>query len=241
MQRIILWNMDTNRIHTTSEGHISMVTDIIELQDGRICSCSQDNTIKVWSIDTGDCELTIIFTDMVLFVIQLMDGRLCSSSIDRSIRLWNTDTGVCELVIVMEHPVLKVVQIYDGRIFNGQQIFNLATGVCELRLNVSSNRIFKLSGGKIIFYEDSAFRVWNSVTGVWGSTFHGHEIFDMVSLLDGRLCTISNDGSLMIWNIESGVCDVNVQVNSNGLFKALQLLDGRILVEDNKNKYYYIG
>jgi BTB/POZ domain len=62
MLRIVVWNMDTNRIESTIEGHIYLVSAIIELLDGRVCSCSQDKTIKVWSIDTGDCELTIMCT-----------------------------------------------------------------------------------------------------------------------------------------------------------------------------------
>jgi hypothetical protein len=35
----------------------------------------------------------------------------------------------------------------------------------------------------------------------------------MILLLDGKLCSISNDGSVKIWSIETGVCDLTVQVS----------------------------
>jgi WD40 repeat protein len=169
-----------------------------------------------------------------------MDGRLCSNSFDGAISLWNTETGVCEQSVVMEPLVLRLVQLSDGRICTGQQIFNLTTGVCELRLNTNSHHILKLNDDRIIFGYNRKIRVWNSITGVWGETFQGHDIWDMVLLFDGRLCSVSKDGSLAIWNIETGVCDVNIQVNSKGLFKALQLHDGRILVSDNEIEFYII-
>lgn len=32
---------------------------VIQPQDGRLCSCSCDRTIKLWGIDRGLCELTL--------------------------------------------------------------------------------------------------------------------------------------------------------------------------------------
>ena len=34
---------------------------VVQLADGRLCSCSADKTIKLWSAVTGQCEDT--FTD----------------------------------------------------------------------------------------------------------------------------------------------------------------------------------
>jgi WD40 repeat protein len=78
------------------KGHTRLISDIIQLEDDRICSCSDDKTIKIWSIESGQCELTLKgHTSFVLCVMQLIDRRLCSYSYDNSVRLWNKNNGVC--------------------------------------------------------------------------------------------------------------------------------------------------
>jgi BTB/POZ domain len=58
---LIIYNMDTDIIETTMKGHTGIVRSIIRLDDGRICSCSNDdNTIKLWSIESGQCEMTML-------------------------------------------------------------------------------------------------------------------------------------------------------------------------------------
>jgi hypothetical protein len=48
-------------------------------------------------------------------------------------------------------------------------------------------------------------------------------------LLDGRICSVSGDGSLKIWNLEVGVCELSIDARSD-LFKVIQLHDGRLVV-----------
>jgi WD40 repeat protein len=88
--------MDTNIVETTLQGHTYYINSIIQLEDGRLCSCSYDNTIKLWNIDCGQCVLTINgHTSFVYCVIQLIDGRLCSGSRDKTINIWSKDSGAC--------------------------------------------------------------------------------------------------------------------------------------------------
>jgi WD40 repeat protein len=47
---IVVYNLDTNRIDMTLKGHTQHISAIIQLEDGRLCSCSYDYTIKVWSL-----------------------------------------------------------------------------------------------------------------------------------------------------------------------------------------------
>jgi hypothetical protein len=58
-------------------------------------------------------------------------------------------------------------------------------------------------------------------------------------LLDGRLCSVSGDGSVKIWNIEAGVCDQTAYISAH-LYKVIQLHDGRLLVSDQSRGLAYI-
>ena len=73
-------------------------------------------------------------------------------------------------------------------------------------------------------------------------TLEGHTdwVRDMVLLSDGRICSVSTDGSAKIWNIESGACELTVQV-CRGLCKVIQLHDGRLVVSNYNNVLYIIG
>jgi WD40 repeat protein len=74
------------------EGHAKGVTSVIQLKDGRIVSCSSDETLRLWNLDGTNS--TVEFnghTDDVNKVIQLMDGRIVSCSDDKTMRVWGFD------------------------------------------------------------------------------------------------------------------------------------------------------
>jgi WD40 repeat protein len=90
----------------TFEEHYSEIYSIIQLEDGRLCSCACDWTIKLWNIESGQCEQTIYgHTHEVTCAIQLMDGRLCSGSCDSTIKVWSKDNEECKLTISTQYAV----------------------------------------------------------------------------------------------------------------------------------------
>jgi WD40 repeat protein len=249
---ICIYNIDTNIVEKSMQGHSDTIRGIIQLEDGRICSYSIDKTIRLWNIESGQCELTIHgHTDFVNCVTQLMDGRLCSGSWDRTIKIWNIDTGACELTIDTGICTVSIAQLRDGRICNVEtnriiNIWNIATGVCEMTLDehteilcaiivIDELRICSCS-------DDKKIKVWNISTGACERTLKGHTntVTDMVLLLDGRICSVSYDGSAKIWNMDTGVCDLTVKVSAR-LHKIVQLHDGRLVLASDVSLAYIIG
>jgi BTB/POZ domain/WD domain, G-beta repeat len=99
-------------------GYGNPIAAVIAIDESRICSCSADQTMKIWKVATGVCERTLEghagrVRDMVL----LLDGSLCSTSEDGSVKIWNVETGVCEASIQVNTTGLDhVVQLHDGRL-----------------------------------------------------------------------------------------------------------------------------
>jgi WD domain, G-beta repeat/BTB/POZ domain len=257
---IKIWNMDTNIMERSLEGHTSDITCIIHLRDGRICSSSQDKSIKIWNTESGVCELTCIgHTDMATCVIQLIDGRLCSSSKDSTIQIWRSDTGVCELRINTGYRFC-IVQLRDGRICSGDSlgnmnIWNITTGLCEMALDghftavtaivvIDELRVCSCSMVETV-------NVWNVSSGVCERALEPLEgvlrglhdyVADMVLLFDGRLCGVLNNKSMQIWNVERGVCELRVTVTSSlSLERVIQLHDGRLVISDSSGLLYIAG
>jgi WD40 repeat protein len=63
------------------KGHKETVSSFIQLEDGRIYSCSDDKTIRRWNIESSQSEITIHgHTSRLCCITQWMDGRLCRNS-----------------------------------------------------------------------------------------------------------------------------------------------------------------
>jgi WD40 repeat protein len=86
--------------------------------DGRrILSASDDNTIKEWSAETGECIWTYEgYSISVESAVYSADGRkILSGSWDGTIKEWSVETGECIRTYKDAGSVESVVYSHDGR------------------------------------------------------------------------------------------------------------------------------
>jgi WD40 repeat protein len=250
---ILVFNMDRSVMETRLKGHTSHITGIIRLDDGRICSCSWDKSIKLSNIESCQCELTIEgHTSYVYCIIQLIDGRLCSGSDDATIKIWNKDTGVCLLIIEVESTPYCLVQLKDGRICSGVskwtiKIWNISTGVCEMTivgLRYSTSSIVVIDDSRICACTGKEIKIWNINSGICERTLEGHKdhINRILLLEDGRICSVGLEPIVKLWNIETGVCELSVAIDTpHHLDRVVQLHDGRLVVSDYSQTIFIVG
>jgi WD40 repeat protein len=171
----------------TITGHSSWVTSVAISPDGQtLASSSEDKTIKLWNLRTGELLHTLTgHSDKVTSVAISSDGQtLASGSLDKTIKLWNLNTG---------------------------QLLGTFTGHSELITSVAispdSQTLASSSG-------DDTVKIWDLNTGKLRSSLsHESPIFGAESSAvlrvafsrDGKiLASASNDKTIKIWDWRSG-------------------------------------
>ncbi|HEV7406293.1 MAG TPA: serine/threonine-protein kinase [Chthoniobacteraceae bacterium] len=184
---------------------------------------SEDKTLRLWELATGDCLRTLEgHEECVNSVAISLEGRLgLSGSEDKTLRLWELATGKC-LRTFEGHTssVLSVACSADGRCaLSGSldrtlRLWELATGEClrtfeghtECVRSVacSADGRWALSGSG-----DKTLRLWELATGKCVRTFEGHgeNVTSVAFSPDGRWAISGSwDHTMRVWELGSGKC-----------------------------------
>ena len=82
--------------HAALEGQSACVRCLLELDGGLLASGSHDWNVKVWTVSTGECLVTMEGHEGEVFSLTVLgDGRLASGSHDATIKLWELTTSAC--------------------------------------------------------------------------------------------------------------------------------------------------
>ena len=107
---IFVWDAHTFQLVRELAGHSHAVFSVNFNHSGTlILSCSADRTLRLWSVDTGDClGLFEGRTDQVISAQFLSDDRIISGSNDGSVVVWSKETARCERSFTASDPFLSV-------------------------------------------------------------------------------------------------------------------------------------
>ena len=247
----VLWNdVAKNPVVTTLNGecvmtltgHSDAVVGLVQLTDGRLCSCSEDCSIMLWDLSTeGTNVMTLTgHTGIVHCVIHLTGLLLCSCSDDWLIKVWDLRTGTCVRTLTGHTGgVWSIIQMSDLRLCSGSadhsiMIWNMGTDTCDAVLNGHSGPVFcviQLVDDRLCSCSmDKTIMIWDVRTGTCVMTLTGHQQFvrTVVQLSDGRLCSGSLDKSIMIWDLISGSCIMTLNGHTELVKSVIELSDGRI-------------
>jgi len=177
----------------TLDGHSKGVNGVaITPDDRRAVSASDDNTLKVWNLDTGLQLQTLLgHSNSVQSVAISLDGRRAvSASWDRTLKVWDLETGI-ELFTLQGH----------------------SSYVSHVVITPESRRAVSGSG-------DGTIKVWDLETGVLLITLIGHtQLVTTVAITpDGRgIVSGSLDRTIRIWDLETGQERRQLQISHSGL------------------------
>ena len=155
--------------------------------DGRfVVSGSEDNTVRIWDADTGECIKTLEgHTSSVNDVSFSPNNQyVVSGSYDKTVRIWDVESGDC----------IKTLEGHTGGV-NG--------------VSFSPNNQYVVSGSN-----DKTARIWNVDTGECIKVLEGHKGNGISAAFssDGEYVLSESSGyngsdnTKRIWNVSTGEC-----------------------------------
>ena len=213
------------------EGHTDRVYSVIFSPDGtRLASASQDATIRLWDVATGQ-EVRRLEQGDVFWVnslafsldgIQLVSGGASQSSAGTSgkIRLWDVATG--QMVRSFGGSISGVgslafspdgTQLASGLYDDTIRLWDVVTGQ-EVRRFTGHTRgassiVFSSDGSHLVSgASDSSIRMWDAATGQQTDRLsHGYPVLSMALSNDGRLIASAGGTVLRLWDATATVLE----------------------------------
>ncbi|PFX34916.1 F-box/WD repeat-containing protein 7-like [Stylophora pistillata] len=208
----------------TFEGHTQGIS-CVQFDDTRIASGSYDKTIRVWDIQSGECDvvLTLAGHSGTVRCLNLNGNRLVSGSVDRSIKVWDLSfksywSGAsCKVTMVGHMHTVRCLQVDDEKVVSGSydktlKVWDIRTGNCQLTLRGHNAAVLcvQFDDRKIVSGSyDKTIKVWSLTEGSCLMTLTGHHdavtclnlTFDSRKVISGSL-----DHNLKFWDLLTGKC-----------------------------------
>jgi WD40 repeat protein len=209
------------------KGHKEEVFGVVITPDGtKIVSGSEDETIKVWDLESYKCSATFKIPSAVWGVAVTPDGKItvcgCGSH-DNTLRVVDLQNGECFstlkghtksigpwAVAVMPDGKRAVSGSHDGTI----KVWNISSERCIKTIKGHNCEIIGIAltsnGNRVISSStDSTMKLWDLESLQCLATFEGHTstVNGVAVTPDGeRVVSGSYDRTLKVWDLKSGNC-----------------------------------
>ena len=257
---VYLWNVTSNQLLATFEGHSGGVWAVAFSPDGTtLASAGNDTVVRLWNVQSGECLQVLAGHTGRIWSLSFSANRqwLASGSDDQTVRVWNLQ-GDCLHVLKghtknvysvhfsPNHPTLA-----SGSNDSSIRIWDVETGNCLTVLQGHSSGVrcvrYSPDGQRLASGDlDGCIQLWNypfnSKTHSPNLEFkllrgHTNWVRNIVfSPEGGTLVSGSDDGTLRLWNLQDGHC-TNILGEHTGSALAIAIsTDGQALISANQDR-----
>ena len=154
--------------------------------DGKIVSGSYDGTIKIWACNPATHEYTLFKTlntaNKITCLCIAQDGKIVSGSYEGTINIWNYPEYTLSRIINAHNKYITCVCITpDGKIVSKE--------TCAPTIK--------------IWTYDSENQQYTSQTPCIQDDGHTGEVIHLCAKLDGKIVSVSSDGTIRIWTCDT--------------------------------------
>jgi len=163
-----------------------------------IISGSEDKTVKVWDLESGQCLYTLTgHTSAINAVAVTPDGRRAISGTGHKIKIWDLEKKECIYSLGDYRPGPGAI------IREGQKPIEVGVGGAKPTVAITED------GSRAVSTSAEIIKVWDLESGQCLHTLTGHTdlITSVVVTPDGRRAVSgSQDGTLRVWDLNKGEC-----------------------------------
>ncbi|KAK7687612.1 hypothetical protein QCA50_008826 [Cerrena zonata] len=200
-RNIHIWNADTGDLVCTLEGHTDIVRCAIFFPDGRrVVSGADDRTVCIWDVETGTCLRVLREHTSLIYAIAISPKGdiIASGGEDSTICLWNAESG-------------ELVNILRGH----------TSHVNSLCFSPSGHTLASASN-------DYTVCIWD-IVGHSSGIRKAEEPLPAISCVefssDGTIiATGSEDGSVSVWETQTGKQLHHIQLEAKSYVRSLAIL-----------------
>ncbi|TVY73487.1 F-box/WD repeat-containing protein, partial [Lachnellula suecica] len=226
-------------------GHTATVRWASALSSSSILTGSRDTTLKVWNIETGECETTFEGHTATVRSVARHGDIVVSASYDHDARVWSLEKKDCLHVLKGHTAQLYGVdfdgkQIVTGSLDKTARVWNPESGTCVAILEgyTSLVSLIQLLPSAILTGDAGGFlRRWSRDTysEIWSVKAQTRHAITTLECLGSKIVTGGSEGVIKLWDLESGSL-VKELANSDAAWKVGFLGEGRIIALCSRNK-----
>jgi small GTP-binding protein len=230
-------------------GHTNWVNSVAVSPDGKwIASGSDDETVKIWDFNTGECITTLVEdTAGVNSVAITSDGnKVVSGASNGWIRIWDaktwtllkssgeTATIILSISAARNSETFLACGVLRGA---GMALWSTATGGVEPVREISSGSMWSVAitgdaKRALSDSSDNSLTYWNLDTGECLATLKGHsDLIKSIAIApNGRFAVSgSNDKTVKIWNLKKGTCVGTLEGHKSNIHSVAISPDGTLI------------
>jgi WD40 repeat protein/transcriptional regulator with XRE-family HTH domain len=245
---IHLFDTREQRVLNIIKAHSSYVSDLIlSPDDTMLASSSDDGTVKIWNISTGQLLEVLKASQRVWSVRFSSDGSVLAYGDDNGlVMLWNTKTrkylktshisgNPKRTHSIAFHPSQRILAVAGGDSLI--RLLDLESGAFLKEIEGHQDDIFAVifsSDGKLLASGsyDNSIRLWDAATGRCLHKLEGHTawIYDIVFSDNGDLIISgSDDHTVRVWNTQTGECVNTLRGHQSAVFSVKFIPNTRII------------